>query len=151
MAAAVSTAEAVASTVAEVSTVVDFTAAASAPRRVFHGGGYGGYRAFHYGGYRHAYFRPHFVHRHHFRRFYGVGDYPAYYGYPYRYCRVSGPITVRAGSAIVRGIATTTGITIATMAPLPLLVRSLRKNQAPFGRLIFFTEFRVPSCRNPSP
>jgi hypothetical protein len=55
---------------------------------VFHGGGYGGYRAFHHGGYRQAYFRPHFVHRHHFRRFYGPSYYPAYYGYPHRYCRV---------------------------------------------------------------
>ena len=62
---------------------------------VFRGGGYGGYRAahvggyraFHYGGYRHAYYRPHFYHRHHFRRFYGVGYYPAYYGYSHR-CRV---------------------------------------------------------------
>jgi hypothetical protein len=50
----------------------------------FHGGG--GYRAVHYGGYRHAYYRPHFYHRHHFhRRFYAA---PAYYAYPHRYCRV---------------------------------------------------------------
>jgi hypothetical protein len=55
---------------------------------VFRGGGYGGYRAVHYGGYRQAYFRPHFVHRHHFRRFYGPSYYPVYYGYPHRYCRV---------------------------------------------------------------
>jgi hypothetical protein len=48
-------------------------------------GGYGGYRAFHHGGYRHAYYRPHFAHRHHFRRFYGS---PYYYGYPRRHCRV---------------------------------------------------------------
>ncbi len=55
---------------------------------VFRGGGYGGYRAFHHGGYRQAYYRPHFYHRPHFRRFYGAGYYPAYYGYPHRYCRV---------------------------------------------------------------
>jgi hypothetical protein len=55
---------------------------------VFRGGGYGGYRAVHHGGYRQAYFRLHFVHRHHFRRFYGPSYYPAYYGYPHRYCRV---------------------------------------------------------------
>ena len=68
---------------------------------VFHGGSYraapvfrgGGFRAapvFHGGGYRygvrHAYHRPHFVHRHHFhRRIYYA---PSYTYYSHRYCRV---------------------------------------------------------------
>ena len=67
----------------------------------FHGSGFrgGGFRAapafrgggFRYG-YRHAYHRPHFVHRHRFHgRFYyapAYYGYPYYYGYRHRYCRV---------------------------------------------------------------
>ena len=71
-----------------VSTVVAFTAAVSAPRPCSTAAVMAAIARFHYGGYRHAYYRPHFYHRPHFRRFYGAGYYPAYYGYPHRYCRV---------------------------------------------------------------
>jgi hypothetical protein len=60
----------------------------------FRGGGYraahiyrgGGYRSsrLRYGGFRHAYHRPHFRHRHFHRRFYYT---PYYYHYPRR-CRI---------------------------------------------------------------
>jgi hypothetical protein len=57
---------------------------------IYRGGGYR-YSGLRYGGYRHAYHRPHFRHRHFHRRFYRpyYAPYyaPAYYHYPRR-CRI---------------------------------------------------------------